>query len=288
MARIRSIKQDFFLNEDLATVTSEARLLAIGLSTIADRAGRLEDRPLKIKAQLFPYHNVDITKLLDELDQQGIGFIQRYAIDDKHYIQITNFDKHQKPHPKELDSTIPPARAVEKHGSAVESRGSAVKSREEDDCTETITDTSSRRNGLGNGSGVGGGSGDLGALGSGSGSGDSAKAGASAASETQARDQANFNVWTLGVGKLMSSGMNPDDARTFLGRQCKDFGKESVSDAVTKMLAQEPADPKTYLVAILQNNRKPPPLTLCKADRSLDSVQRGIEERQARRGAVNG
>jgi hypothetical protein len=276
------------LNEDLATVSSDARLLAIGLSTIADRAGRLEDRPLKIKAQLFPYHNVDITKLLDELDQQGIGFVQRYSVDSKRYIQITNFDKHQKPHPKELESTIPPLGAVEKHGTAGTIHGSAVKSREEEACTETNTGGSSRRNGLRSGSGNGDGNGDLGALGSGSGSGDSAKAGASAASETQTRDQSNFNVWTLGVGKLMSSGMNPDDARSFLGRQCKDFGKESVSDAVAKMLAQEPADPKAYLVAILQNNRKPPPLMLCKADRSLDSVQRGIAERQARRGAVNG
>src|ERR1044072_5937968 len=116
MARIRSIKQDFFLNEDLATVSSDARLLAIGLSTVADRSGRLEDRPLKIKAQVFPYHDVDIKALLDEFDQNGIGFIERYSINGKQYIQITNFEKHQKPHPREPDSSIPPPKAAKENG----------------------------------------------------------------------------------------------------------------------------------------------------------------------------
>lgn len=80
---------------------------------------------------------------------------------------------------------------------------------------------------------------------------DSAKAGASATvSET---GNVEFTIWKLCVGKLMSVGMDEPAARSFIGQQCKTYGKDSVSTAITKLLAQEPADPKAYLVKILQN-----------------------------------
>jgi hypothetical protein len=120
------------------------------------------------------------------------------------------------------------------------------------------------------------------------GSGDSAKAGASAADENRKRPQEGFNVWTLGLGKLMTVGMDQDQARSFLGRQCKDFGKEAVADAVTRMLAQEPADPKAYLVAILQNNAKPPLIRPCRVDESMGAVRRVLEQKEAQRGTASG
>lgn len=253
MARIRSIKQDFFLNEDLATVSSDARLLAIGLSTIADRCGRLEDRPLKIKAQLFPYHDVNIKTLLDELDQTGIGFIQRYSISEKHYIQIVNFEKHQKPHPKEPESNIPSIEAVEKHGKGVMHEPSAVEKNSSEDCTETNTGGSSARNGLRSGSGNG--NGDFGSLDPGIGSGDPAGAGASADTESLKSEQQihDFNIWTLGVGKLMAARVDGAEARSFLGSLRNKHGTEALSTAITKMLFQNPLDPKGYLVAVLKN-----------------------------------
>jgi hypothetical protein len=252
MARIRSIKQDFFLNEDLATVSSDARLLAIGLSTVADNRGRLEDRPLKIKAQIFPYHNVDIKALLDELDQNGIGFVQRYSIEGKHYIQITNFEKHQKPHPREPESSIPPLEAVEKPGSAVEIHGSAVKSRASEDCTETITEGSSGRNGSGNGYGSGDGNGGLGS--SGSGNGGSVGTGASAArAGPSGVPVEDFTIWKLGVQKLVAEKETEKDARSFLGKQIQTYGKSAVAHAVTEALSQEAIETKSYIVKVLQN-----------------------------------
>lgn len=89
-----------------------ARLLFIGLWTIADKAGRLEDRPLRIKAQLFPYEAIDTDALLNEL--QTLDVLDRYTVDNKGYIQITNFAKHQKPHPKEMESTLPAVKCREK------------------------------------------------------------------------------------------------------------------------------------------------------------------------------
>jgi hypothetical protein len=54
MARTRSIKPSFFKNEFLAECEPMARLLFIGLWTLADSQGRMEFRPMRIRAELFP------------------------------------------------------------------------------------------------------------------------------------------------------------------------------------------------------------------------------------------
>ena len=41
MPRIRAIKHEYFTNEDLAQASRDARLLGIGLTTLADRFPRL-------------------------------------------------------------------------------------------------------------------------------------------------------------------------------------------------------------------------------------------------------
>src|SRR5215467_4265792 len=105
MARTRFIKPGFFMNEELAELPCEARLLFIGLWTIADRAGRLEDRPRKIKAAVFPYEDLDVDTLLGLL--AGKRFVKRYRLKGLGYIEISNFVKHQKPHPKEPPSQVP-------------------------------------------------------------------------------------------------------------------------------------------------------------------------------------
>ena len=52
MARIRSLKPEFFKDEDLALLPFEARILYSGLWCYADREGRLEDRPKYLKADI--------------------------------------------------------------------------------------------------------------------------------------------------------------------------------------------------------------------------------------------
>lgn len=105
MARIRTIKHSFFTHELLAECSMEARLLFIGLWTIADREGRLEDRPKRIKIEVLPYDTCDVVPLLNEL--ASAGFIVRYQVDGKALIQILSFAKHQRPHKKEAASTLP-------------------------------------------------------------------------------------------------------------------------------------------------------------------------------------
>ena len=105
MARARNIKPGFFKNEDLAECSPWARLCFAGLWTLADRDGRLEDRPKRIKGELFAFDTVDMDPLLGELEKHG--FIMRYEAEGMRVIQITKFDLHQHPHHKEPSNNLP-------------------------------------------------------------------------------------------------------------------------------------------------------------------------------------
>ena len=105
MARARTIKPGFFANDTLAEVHPLGRILFAGLWTIADRAGRLEDRPRRIKAAVLPYDDCDVDALLDELAERG--FIRRYQHGGDRYIEVIQFTRHQNPHKNEGASTIP-------------------------------------------------------------------------------------------------------------------------------------------------------------------------------------
>lgn len=105
MARARNIKPGFFKNDVLVEMSFSTRLLFIGLWCIADREGRFEDRPKKIKMELFPMDDVDVDAAIGELATGG--FLVRYEVAGKRYVQIYNFAKHQVPHHKEVASEIP-------------------------------------------------------------------------------------------------------------------------------------------------------------------------------------
>jgi len=105
MARARNIKPSFFTNEELVELDPIYRLLFIGLWLLADREGRLENRPKKIKMELFPADNIDIEAGLDAM--QKTGFISLYNCYETNVIQINNFAKHQAPHGLEKDSDLP-------------------------------------------------------------------------------------------------------------------------------------------------------------------------------------
>jgi hypothetical protein len=106
MARTRSIKPSFFKNEYLAECEPMARLLFVGLWTLADSQGRMEFRPLRIKAELFPYENCDILGLLKQLADKG--FVRAYESGDVRVLEIPTFGDHQRCHPDERDEGLPP------------------------------------------------------------------------------------------------------------------------------------------------------------------------------------
>lgn len=103
--RARNIKPGFFKNEELAECDPLARILFSGLWCMADRSGRMEYRPKRIKAELLPYDNCNVEKLLKQLLDKN--FIMVYEVEGKKYLLIPKFTEHQHCNVKEQESTIP-------------------------------------------------------------------------------------------------------------------------------------------------------------------------------------
>jgi len=106
MARARNIKPALFKNELLGQADPLLTILFTGLWCLADKKGRLEDRPLRIKAEIFPYRDLpSFNGYLTELER--LGFISRYQVDNLDIIQVIKFTEHQNPHHTEKDSILP-------------------------------------------------------------------------------------------------------------------------------------------------------------------------------------
>lgn len=111
MARIRTIKPEFFQHDGLGHLSVAHRLLYVGLWCQADREGRLPDRPARIRVAILPYDSLqdaDVDAMLWDLAEHGERFIVRYTDSTgKPYIAIPTFSQHQRPHPKDAESKIP-------------------------------------------------------------------------------------------------------------------------------------------------------------------------------------
>ncbi|MCX5973286.1 MAG: hypothetical protein NTU59_01155, partial [Coprothermobacterota bacterium] len=109
--RARNLKPGFFRNEYLSSLDPLVRLLFAGLWCLADREGRLEDRPGKIKIAVLPSDDCDVEQMLGDLARpqgpDGERFIRRYTVGGKRCIQVLNFVRHQNPHIKEAASLLP-------------------------------------------------------------------------------------------------------------------------------------------------------------------------------------
>lgn len=102
--RIRALKPGFFKNEQLAELSSWHRLCYEGLWCYADREGRMQDRPKRLKAEIFPYDDLNMDLLLWDLTRAG--FIRRYVIGHQPLICIPSWFAHQRPRPDEAPSEL--------------------------------------------------------------------------------------------------------------------------------------------------------------------------------------
>jgi hypothetical protein len=97
MARIRTIKPEFWTSEQIMDCKPVTRLLFIGLWNFVDDFGRAPVAPRTIKAQVMPgdeLSGADIQDMLNELSSHGL--ILFYSANDKEYFEITGWAKHQK------------------------------------------------------------------------------------------------------------------------------------------------------------------------------------------------
>lgn len=102
MARIRTVKPEFFTSEDVVSLTPLARLLYIALWCEADRSGRLEWKPQTFKFRYLPADNCDIEALCSELLKRGL--VRLYGIN---LAFIPKFAHHQQINNRETESKLP-------------------------------------------------------------------------------------------------------------------------------------------------------------------------------------
>lgn len=109
MARIRTIKPEFWQDEKLVGLSDAARLIFLGLVSLADDAGRLLDKPVKIEADLFDGETDrrrDVVEALANLSR--IGVIRRgLTASGQRIIEITNWKRHQKVDHPNLAAAFP-------------------------------------------------------------------------------------------------------------------------------------------------------------------------------------
>lgn len=114
MARIRTIKPEFFSSEDIVSLSPFARLLYVALWCEADREGRMVWKPLTFKLRYFPGDALDIDTLCKELTDRGLAVLYGDGL-----AYIPKFLLHQHVNPREAQSvlTSPDASPRVKHAS---------------------------------------------------------------------------------------------------------------------------------------------------------------------------
>jgi len=107
MARIRTIKPEFWTNEQVMECSTNARLLFIGMWNFCDDDGRISFSCKQLKAQIFPADDISsesIRGMIDELSTNGL--IICYEVENKHYLQVTGWHHQRIDRPQ--PSKIPP------------------------------------------------------------------------------------------------------------------------------------------------------------------------------------
>lgn len=143
MARIRTIKPDFWTSEQIMDCKPLTRLLFIGLWNFVDDYGRSPVAPRTIRARIFPSDDItgaDVQDMLNELNARGL--ILFYSAQGQEYFEITGWAKHQKidnpsknnlcPAPFSEGSEILASPSEEKPTIALEGKGRDRKVKEKD------------------------------------------------------------------------------------------------------------------------------------------------------------
>ena len=108
MARIRTIKPEFWEDEKLAKLPVYARLLFIGTWNFADDNGALLANPVLMKSHIFPYEDIGISTISEWIDMLvENGMLIRTTYNGKDYLVIRKFLIHQKINRKSIRINIP-------------------------------------------------------------------------------------------------------------------------------------------------------------------------------------
>jgi hypothetical protein len=263
--RKRQIKPSIFANEELGLETTDPLMLPLfaALWCLADREGRLVDRPWKIvKGFAFPYRTIaDPDAMLQWLNDRG--FIVRYWVHGKRYIQIVNWLEHADIHPHEMKSVIPAIpidnpmslNVITCHDIGDQCKTKVVQ------CNSLPSYTSFPSLTLPSEEGE-------------------TPVAAIAAADTspitdkaQNEDPVEQRIWKDGIDLLKRSGMTDTSARPLLGRWAKDYTRVRLAEAIAACQAVNAPDPKRYIGGILQAKAGPSWKDVGRATQSDEAYQ---------------
>ncbi len=115
MPRIRTIKPSLWADDSFADLSRDARLLVIGLISMADDSGRFVASTAAIAGYVFPHDELApalVRKWLTEIEKKAPAMITFYDIDGRKYGAFRNYNTHQKiSHPQK--SSLPPPHGQE-------------------------------------------------------------------------------------------------------------------------------------------------------------------------------
>lgn len=95
MARIRSLKPEFWTDGKVVALSFEARLLFMGTWNFARcDQGHVDDDATGLQLKILPADEVDAHALLESLVEAGL--IDRYEVDGRTFLHIRRFTDHQK------------------------------------------------------------------------------------------------------------------------------------------------------------------------------------------------
>jgi uncharacterized phage protein (TIGR02220 family) len=97
MARIRTIKPEFWTSEQVVECSPTARLLFIGIWSFCDDNGVHPDSIKRLKMEVFPsdaISDVAIKEMISELLKAGL--IEHYVVGELGFWRVTGWAKHQK------------------------------------------------------------------------------------------------------------------------------------------------------------------------------------------------
>ena len=247
MARARNIKPGFFKNEILGVADPLYSLLFEGLWVLADRSGRLEDRPLRIKGEVFPYREgLNVDAMLTWLESNG--FIRRYTAQGKKCILVLEFVKHQNPHKNETESELPSPSAEgtqpEEIGIVTEIIGST---RADSLSSDSLIPDTPILNSVPNGTG----------------------------GKPPITDPDEI-IFGYGVPMLTNAGTAEKQARSFLGGLRKHHGDAALINKLRECARAKPLQPLEWLAAALPPAGVAPKLN---SQEALEASNRAVAER---------
>lgn len=106
--RIRTLKPECWQDERVGALSRDARLLWVGLITMADDEGRLRALPSMILGHAFPWDEIPPRKLSEWIEEiEGQQLIIRYEDAGKPYVAFRNWRRHQQIN-KSRPSELPP------------------------------------------------------------------------------------------------------------------------------------------------------------------------------------